>query len=101
MRPSGDSARSLAANGTEVWKDIARGRLLLKFHKVTPAAISIRKNAAATTQPERSQLLRPPGTCPACPADELVSRIHLSSLPRSLALCQRSSGGFARHFLIA
>src|ERR1700682_2747153 len=101
VRPFGDMARSLAENGTEVWKYIARGRLLLVCHQAAPPPSIATKNRAANSQPARSNLLCPAEMRPATPVCEPVSAIHLSSLARSLALCHRSSGSFARHFLTA
>jgi hypothetical protein len=92
---------SFAANGTEVWKYIARGRLLLVCHQAAPPASITTKNRVANSQLARSNLLWPAERRPSIPACEAVSPIHLSSLAKSLALCHRSSGSFARHFLTA
>src|SRR5271165_1174911 len=92
---------SFAANGTAAWKYSGCRRLLLARHQATPAASDTKKNVAASSQLARSHLLCPAVTRPASPACEPDSLIHFSSLARSLALCQRSSGSFARHFLTA
>ena len=55
---------------------------------MTPAIVPV--------APRRTRRRRAIGAgTPACEPD---SPIHLSSLPRSAAFCQRSSGSFARHF---
>src|SRR5579859_1772721 len=90
---------SFAANGTGLWKYIAEGRLPVPAHQAATAASINRKNTAANNQLKRSNLLRWTGTATIAPGREPCSAIQLNSLARSLALCQRPSGSFARHFL--
>src|SRR5439155_13333317 len=53
---------------------------------------------AAHIQANRSRLFRRIITEAGTPVCDPLSRIHFSSSWRSFALCQRSSGAFARHF---
>ena len=53
---------------------------------------------ARVAQARPSRLRERGATAAATPACEPDSPIHLSSLPRSAAFCQRSSGSLARHF---
>ena len=53
----------------------------------------------ATIQPARDHLLEITGGGMAAMLCDLLSRSQFNSLARSLALCQRSSGSLARHFL--
>src|SRR5882762_11881492 len=99
IRRSEDQARSFAGKGTEVWKYIGGGRLLFACHQAAPPATAKRKNVAANNQLARCHLLLPAGTRSGSPVCECPSAIQFNSLARSLALCQRSSGSFARHFL--
>ena len=75
------------------------GRPLLAFHRAAPAPIRSNRSKAASSQGISSQVLRRSGTRPGSCACEPPSAIQFNSLARSLALCQRSSGSFARHFL--
>src|SRR3972149_11809006 len=99
VRPSGDNSRSLAGNGTSAWKYIERAGWLA-FHQAKPAVMKSPKNVAARIQPTRSHFRRGGGTLSPSPAREPASTSQRSSLARSLALRQRSSGSFARHFLM-
>src|SRR5438552_521445 len=60
-----------------------------------------RNNADVRSQLARSHRPRPLGTPTASPACEPPAAIHFSSRARSLAVCHRSSGSFARQFLTA
>src|SRR5712691_4012058 len=73
----------------------------VEFRHQVAAAIKASTDSQAMSQAILSFVFPdlPRGAAPA--ACEPVSLIHFSSLARSLALCQRSSVSFARHFLIA
>ena len=62
----------------------------------TAEAISTTAAVAHTHRSRFTRLLPDDAATPAC---DPLSEIHFSSVARSLALCQRSSGSFARHFL--
>ena len=91
---------SRAGNGIGAGKYIVSSGGLELGHRTAPTM------AAPASTPAISQaalFLVFPGVAQkpvpaACPA---LSEIHLSSLAKSLALCQRSSGIFARHFFTA
>src|SRR6267143_5324088 len=90
---------SRAANGIGAGKYIASSVDLELGHRTAPT-MTAPASTPAMSQAALFLVLSDalPNSVPAaCPA---LSMIHLSSLARSLALCQRSSGGFARHFLI-
>ena len=74
-------------------------RPLLAFHQAAPVPIRSNRSEPASSQGMSSHVLRRSGTRPASTACEPPSAIQFKSLARSLALCQRSSGSFARHFL--
>src|SRR5262245_42678337 len=83
IRPSGDKARSLAANGTRAWKYIGVGRGFREFHHHPPAANSSTRATAAS--PHAIRLV-----AAAWGADLVcvpLSAIHFNSLAKSLADC--------------
>src|SRR5262245_2194991 len=64
-----------------------------------PSPATARARTPAITQDQRRRRRRAAITGAATPAWDPDSAIHRSSLPRSRALCQRSSASLARHFL--
>src|SRR5215472_11239440 len=67
--------------------------------KLTITAVIIPNPAAIHAS--RSRFLSRPLIGRDVATDDPLSPIHFSSLARSLALCHRSSGVFARHFFTA
>src|SRR5215469_9316631 len=95
--PSGEMARSAAANGTAALKYIGGSTRWLAFHQPNAAPRNNTVDANAAIQPRRRLFAGGTGTAVEAAVWEPLSAIHFSSLARSLALCQRSSGSFARH----
>src|SRR5438105_14102950 len=96
VRPFGDMARSLAENGTEVWKYIGRAeRPLLAFHQAAPVPIRSNRSEPASSQGMSSHVLRRSGTRTASTACETPSAFQSKSLALSLLLFLRSLYLFA------
>ena len=77
VRPFGDMARSLAENGTEVWKYMARAeRPLLAFHEAAPPVVvaGSRRRALGFVDLKEVGALERAGQVPGPPKPELVTR---------------------------
>src|SRR5215468_10558830 len=97
--PFGARAMSRAEKGNGAEKCIACSDLEARHQ--TAITIMATTDAQVMSQANLSLPL-PAAAKGAVPAEEPpLSAIHFSSLARSLALCQRSSPDFARHFLMA
>src|SRR5215471_5480237 len=99
--PSRESAKSLAANGTELLKYIAGRFCRARAHQVPPPAASSKSSVPETNQPPRVHAFDGASERARAASCEPDSETHFSSLAKSLALCHLSSTAFARHFLMA
>src|SRR5277367_3304143 len=92
--PFGAIDMSLAANGNGAEKYIACLGTLEARHHIAPKMAASHR-AATTNHAERRSFLRDALIGAAAVCEEL-SAIHFNSPARSRAVCQRSSGSFAR-----
>src|SRR5258708_24930342 len=95
--PSGDNATSFATARKVLEKCLVCGACRASDHHATPPTPSSNNNPPETSQPARDILVL--ATTDSAAGSVCDSAIHFSWLAKSLALCQRSSGSFARHFL--
>src|SRR6516162_7469477 len=108
LRPSGDikapplgplNTNVPPVGGNKVVRRICESVALLLKGKMTAARATI-VAVSALTQIKRSRFTLRPIEAVDASGREVSSTTHFSSLDKSLALCHRSSGAFARHFLM-
>ena len=97
--PSGEIAKEKGSSVAGVVISSLRSGAAAPGRRATAraAAATIESTATADIQRYRSRPAGRPGACAISPDPARVSAIHRSSRITSPALCQRSSGSFARH----